>query len=90
MRYNAERGSIITGWQYGADKLESFKIFPRFLIARYRVPRVEDNHFRLKLPNCRRKLHSEILTAKTHSKRRRRTDADVVFERVAVQFSKLL
>src|SRR5207249_12251038 len=88
VRHNSERGCVIPRRQHGTDKLESFKILLRFLIARRCVPRIENNYVRLKLTNCCRQLRSKILTVKAHSKGRWWTDEDIVFERATVQLAK--
>ena len=83
-----EGGCIVSGWQHGTDKLESFKIVSRFLITRCGIPWIENNYFWLKLSNFTNKLCAKILAFKTHSKRRWRINSYVIFESVAVQFCK--
>src|SRR5207249_2699311 len=70
------------------QRVERVEVLARILLARGAVPRIVNDNFRREVSDTGSKLLPETVTSKAKTVRRRRTDAHIFFESVAVQFRK--
>ena len=88
MRHDAKRRGIVAKRQDRLQRVERVEVLARILLARGAVPRIVNDNFRREVSDTGSKLLPETVTSKAKTVRRRRTDAHIFFESVAVQFRK--